>query len=43
MPLGTLVPSAPAVELYRRAWRRIQDGDLPRFEELKVKRAGRRR
>ncbi|MFI5532935.1 DNA-binding protein [Kitasatospora sp. NPDC051853] len=43
VPLGTLVPGAPAAELYRRAWQRIQDGDLPRFEELKVKRAGRRR
>ncbi|MFJ8039050.1 DNA-binding protein [Kitasatospora sp. NPDC096147] len=43
VPLGALVPTAPPAELYRRAWQRIQDGDLPRFEQLKVKRAGRRR
>ncbi|MGW6848352.1 DNA-binding protein [Streptomyces virginiae] len=41
--LGVLVPLEPAAELYRRAWRRIQDGDLPRFEELKVKRTRARR
>ncbi|WP_199819125.1 DNA-binding protein [Streptomyces sp. FxanaA7] len=39
---GVIVPSEPAAELYRRAWQRIQDGDMPRFEELKVRR-GRRR
>ncbi|MEU3403205.1 DNA-binding protein [Streptomyces sp. NPDC006670] len=42
--LGTLVPAEPAAELYRRAWARVREGDVPRFEELKVKRtAGRRR
>ncbi|MFE7842567.1 DNA-binding protein [Streptomyces sp. NPDC057474] len=39
---GVIVPTEPAAELYRRAWQRIQDGDTPRFEELKVRR-GRRR
>ncbi|MCC9707753.1 DNA-binding protein [Streptomyces sp. MNU76] len=39
---GVIVPSEPAAALYRRAWQRIQDGDAPRFEELKVRR-GRRR
>ncbi|GAA3398721.1 DNA-binding protein [Streptomyces roseoviridis] len=41
--LGTLVPVEPVAELYARAWQRILDGDLPRFEELKVKRTRRRR
>ncbi|MFE6099164.1 DNA-binding protein [Streptomyces laurentii] len=41
--LGALVPAEPAAELFARAWRRIADGDLPRFEELKVKRTRRRR
>ncbi|MEU8438091.1 DNA-binding protein [Streptomyces sp. NPDC029216] len=42
--LGALVPAEPAAELYRRAWARVREGDVPRFEELKVKRtAGRRR
>ncbi|MFE5793713.1 DNA-binding protein [Streptomyces sp. NPDC056503] len=41
--LGPLVPAEPVAELYARAWRRIADGDLPRFEELKVKRTRRRR
>ncbi|MFF0484678.1 DNA-binding protein [Streptomyces sp. NPDC004435] len=41
--LGVLVPAEPVAELYARAWRRIVDGDLPRFEELKVKRTRRRR
>ncbi|NML52581.1 DNA-binding protein [Streptomyces sp. R302] len=41
--LGPLVPAEPVAELYARAWRRIVDGDLPRFEELKVKRTRRRR
>ncbi|MEI5520117.1 DNA-binding protein [Streptomyces brasiliscabiei] len=39
---GVIVPAEPPAELYRRAWQRIQDGDTPRFEELKVRR-GRRR
>jgi hypothetical protein len=40
---GVLVPLEPAADLYRRAWQRIQDGDRPRFEELKTARRGRRR
>ncbi|MFJ7048793.1 DNA-binding protein [Streptomyces sp. NPDC101112] len=40
--VGQLVPTEPAPDLYRRAWRRIREGDVPRFEELKVK-SGRRR
>ncbi|MET9692863.1 DNA-binding protein [Streptomyces sp. NPDC006514] len=42
-PLGVLVPAEPAAELYRRAWQRVLEGDLPRFEELKVKRTRARR
>ncbi|NUR28758.1 MAG: hypothetical protein HOV83_23450, partial [Catenulispora sp.] len=41
--LGVLVPTEPAAGLYRRAWQRVQDGDSPRFEELKTARRGRRR
>ncbi|MDQ0938767.1 DNA-binding protein [Streptomyces sp. V1I1] len=41
-PLGVLVPTEPAADLYRRAWQRIREGDAPRFAELKVRR-GRRR
>ncbi|MDX3751018.1 DNA-binding protein [Streptomyces sp. AK08-02] len=41
-PLGVLVPTEPAAELYRRAWQRVRDGDGPRFEQLKVRRARRR-
>ncbi|MEW2417257.1 DNA-binding protein [Streptomyces sp. NPDC046866] len=42
--LRVLVPAEPAADLYRRAWQRVTDGDVPRFEELKVKRTrGRRR
>ncbi|MFF5965099.1 DNA-binding protein [Streptomyces collinus] len=40
--VGQLVPTEPASDLYRRAWQRIREGDVPRFEQLKVKR-GRRR
>ena len=40
---GVLVPLEPAADLYRRAWQRIQDGDRPRFEELKTARRGGRR
>ncbi|MFE0525894.1 DNA-binding protein [Streptomyces sp. NPDC058954] len=42
VPFGVIVPFEPAADLYRRAWQRVQDGDAPRFEELKVRR-GRRR
>ncbi|MFF9198361.1 DNA-binding protein [Streptomyces sp. NPDC014779] len=41
--LGALLPTEPAAELFARAWQRILDGDLPRFEELKVRRTRRRR
>ncbi|MFI9272070.1 DNA-binding protein [Kitasatospora sp. NPDC052896] len=43
--LGVLLPAESAAGLYRRAWQRVLDGDLPRFEELKTPRArrGRRR
>ncbi|MEU9379417.1 DNA-binding protein, partial [Streptomyces sp. NPDC048255] len=42
-PHGLLVPGEPAAELYRRAWQRVREGDVPRFEELKVKRTRSRR
>ncbi|WP_434739559.1 hypothetical protein [Micromonospora sp. SH-82] len=29
--LGVTVPLEPVADLYRRAWRRVRDGDLPRF------------
>ncbi|GAA2895683.1 DNA-binding protein [Streptosporangium fragile] len=41
-PLGVIVPVEPAADLYARAWQRVRDGDVPRFEELHVRR-GRRR
>ncbi|MEV7579599.1 DNA-binding protein [Streptomyces erythrochromogenes] len=41
--LGVLAPSEPAAELYRRAWQRVREGDVPRFQELKVKRTRARR
>ncbi|MBD0710860.1 DNA-binding protein [Streptomyces sp. CBMA291] len=41
--LGSLLPVEPVAELYARAWQRILDGDLPRFEELKVRKTRRRR
>ncbi|MGA5874207.1 DNA-binding protein [Streptomyces cinereoruber] len=41
--LCALVPVEPAAELFARAWRRTLDGDVPRFEELKVRRTRRRR
>ncbi|MGW0391307.1 DNA-binding protein [Streptomyces sp. NPDC003042] len=40
---GVLVPTQPAADLYRRAWGRVREGDVPRFEELKVKRTAARR
>jgi len=43
VPFGVIVPLEPATELYRRAWQRVQEGDAPRFEELKKARRGRRR
>ncbi|NXY97872.1 DNA-binding protein [Streptomyces sp. BR123] len=41
--LRVLVPAEPAADLYRRAWQRVTEGDVPRFEELKVKRTRTRR
>ncbi|MEU8773622.1 DNA-binding protein [Streptomyces sp. NPDC048606] len=41
--LGALVPTLPAADLYRRAWARVVEGDVPRFEALDVKRAPARR
>ncbi|XTZ14274.1 hypothetical protein ACQSSU_22620 [Micromonospora echinospora] len=32
--LGVTVPFEPAADLYRRAWRRLRDGDRPRFDNL---------
>ncbi|MFJ1706050.1 DNA-binding protein [Kitasatospora sp. NPDC088346] len=40
--LGVAVPIEPAAALYRRAWARLGEGDLPRFQELRTRR-GRRR
>jgi hypothetical protein len=37
-----IVPIQPVADLYARAWQRVRDGDVPRFEQLQVKR-GRRR
>lgn len=37
-----LVPAEPAAALYGRAWRRVRDGDAPRFAELQVRRGKRR-
>ncbi|GAA3152274.1 DNA-binding protein [Nonomuraea roseoviolacea] len=42
-PGAPLVPLEPAADLYARAWGRVREGDLPRYEELKVARRGRRR
>ncbi|WP_405741793.1 DNA-binding protein [Streptomyces sp. NBC_00028] len=42
-PFGLIVPLAPAADLYRRAWQRVQEGDAPRFDELKKARRSRRR
>ncbi|WP_030190409.1 hypothetical protein [Streptomyces violaceorubidus] len=41
--LGVLVPTRPVAGLYREAWRRVQDGDRPRLEELEVPRPRKRR
>lgn len=40
--LGIVAPTEPVADLYRRAWQRLRDGDVPRFEELPAKRARRR-
>ncbi|CAL9650710.1 DNA-binding protein [Streptomyces sp. enrichment culture] len=41
--LGVIVPTRPVAGLYREAWRRVQDGDAPRLEELEVPRPRKRR
>jgi len=40
--IGVLVPAEPSAGLYRRSWRRVLEGDVPRFTDLEVHR-GRRR
>jgi len=35
--LGTIVPVAPAPQLFTHAWSRVTSGDHPRFEELNTK------
>ncbi|GAA3513594.1 hypothetical protein FHR32_008305 [Streptosporangium album] len=40
--LEVIVPIEPAADLYGRAWRRLGGGDAPGFEELRVRRGGRR-
>ncbi|MCD0451531.1 DNA-binding protein [Actinocorallia sp. API 0066] len=42
-PLTLTVPSEPVADVYRRAWKRITEGDEPRFADLEVRRTGRRR
>ncbi|GAB2834892.1 DNA-binding protein [Actinocorallia aurea] len=42
-PLTAVVPAEPVAEVYRRAWRRVAEGDVPRFGELEIPRAQRRR
>ncbi|MGV9309330.1 DNA-binding protein [Nonomuraea sp. NPDC003727] len=37
-----LVPAEPAVDLYAGAWRRVRDGDAPRFAQLQIRRGKRR-
>ncbi|WP_344450403.1 DNA-binding protein, partial [Actinocorallia aurantiaca] len=41
-PLSVAVPIEPAADLYRRAWRRVREGDVPRFADLDVSRTRRR-
>ncbi|MFC4149871.1 hypothetical protein ACFO0M_26775 [Micromonospora mangrovi] len=36
--LGVTVPFEPAADLYRRAWRRLRDGDRPRLDHLSRRR-----
>ncbi|GAA0937299.1 DNA-binding protein [Actinocorallia libanotica] len=36
-PLGAAVPTEPAADLYRRAWRRVTEDDGPRFAELRIR------
>ncbi|GAA3755069.1 DNA-binding protein [Plantactinospora mayteni] len=35
-PFDTTLPLEPVPDLYRRAWQRLRDGDVPRFEELRT-------
>ncbi|WP_233604476.1 hypothetical protein [Micromonospora sp. HM5-17] len=41
-PFSTDLPLEPVPDLYRRAWQRIRDGDVPRLEELRTPTRGRR-
>ncbi|CAM5657619.1 hypothetical protein SVIOM342S_01190 [Streptomyces violaceorubidus] len=41
--LGVVVSTRPVAAVYREAWRRVQDGDGPRLEELEVPRPRKRR
>jgi hypothetical protein len=41
-PLGVTVPVEPVPDVYRRAWQRLRDGDVPRLEELHLRRGARR-
>ncbi|MEO3788224.1 DNA-binding protein [Actinocorallia sp. B10E7] len=38
VPLGVLVPTEPVADLYRRAWRRIAENDVPRLADLEIRR-----
>ncbi|MEU4083201.1 DNA-binding protein [Streptomyces aureus] len=40
--LGVIAPAEPVADLYRKAWRLVQEGGGPRFEDFEVRR-GRRR
>jgi hypothetical protein len=33
MPLGFILPTQPMHELFATAWKRIESGDKPRYEE----------
>ncbi|MEE6257916.1 hypothetical protein [Plantactinospora sonchi] len=41
-PFATDLPVQPVTTLYRRAWQRLRDGDVPRLEELQAPPRGRR-
>ncbi|WP_059010441.1 hypothetical protein [Streptomyces specialis] len=43
VPLDVAVPVEPAADVYRRAWRRIREGDVPRLEELALPKGRARR
>ncbi|WP_449066259.1 hypothetical protein, partial [Planomonospora algeriensis] len=41
--LGVIAPAEPVAGLYARAWQRVRDGDRPRLQELRTRRAQRSR